>query len=152
MTTTTQITRWALLADERRARLITVDRNPNGFVRVTEQMAIESEQVEHQHGRPSPLKGKDAHTHASFPDEDPALRRRFAKKVAEWAERESGKAGVGRLEVFSPARFLSDLRGEWSNQAPVSEETQHQAEITHLDTGHLTNHKLIKGLLERRAV
>jgi len=148
----TDTPQWALLADERRARLISVDRNPNGFVRVTERNTIENEQTGHQHGRPSPLKGKSEHTHAAFPEENPALARRFAKKVAEWAERECKGAGVERLEVFAPTRFLSDLRNNWSNRAPVSEETEHQAEIAHLDTGRLTKHKLVRGLLERKMV
>lgn len=147
MTSTKNVTRWALLVDEKRARLISVDRNPNGFVRVNEQSTLENEQTEHQHSRPSPLKGKSDNTHAAFPEEDRALNHRFVKRVASWAETEAKKHGVERLEVFAPSKLLSDLSGSWSNKAPVSKETQHQVELAHLDTGHLAKHKQIEALL-----
>lgn len=147
MTTATNTQRWAIVADERSARLITVERTRMGSVHVDEHATIENNQTEHQHSRPSPLASKDGHTHAANPAEDATLRKRFAKELAKWAEKQAKKHNVERLNVFAPAKLLGDLRNEWSPGAPVSEQTEHKAEIAHLDAGRLSKHDAIASLL-----
>jgi protein required for attachment to host cells len=142
--------RWAIVADERSARLISVERTPMDSVQVEEHATLENTQTEHQHSRPSPLASKDGHTHAANPHEEETLRKRFAKELAGWVEKQGQKHGIERIDLFAPAKLMGNLRGEWSPDAPVNNQSMHKLEIAHLSAGQLSRHDAIEGLLPPR--
>ncbi len=102
---------WAVLADETRAKLLHCGPSPNGSPHVDQIDTFETTWEGHQHGRPSPLKAKNGHTHAAPGHEKEEARRRFAQELANWLDKQIARHDIDHLAIFGPSRFLSALRG-----------------------------------------
>jgi len=135
---------WILLADNRQARLLRGRKTPQGRPHLDEIARIENPPMDHEHGRPSPLGGKDGRAYASFSNEEEEHQSRFATKVGAWIEKEI-KAGNGSLSVCAPSRFLGALRKVLPNRLKAQVK-EHEGELTNLGTGDLARHSTIAAM------
>ena len=109
MTRTTDCT-WLFIANGDRGTLWRGRKAPNGHRRLERVDAVENRWEEHQHGRPSPLKGKDAHTHAAPRREAENRLHHFAKDLVTWLETRIGTHAIDGVHLFAPPRLLGELR------------------------------------------
>jgi len=135
---------WVLTADQSVGRLLRLDRSPQGSTRIRVQDEIEESWEAHEHGRPSPLKGKGGHTHASPGHEDETRRARFAKEVAVWLEQHAEHLHVDHIAVFAPPSFMGALRDAWSPRFALIVE-EHGGDLAHVPTAELARHRAVTG-------
>ena len=137
---------WFLVADAGRGRLMECSRNLPGRIHVEEHDAIENEEEEHEHTRPSPRTGKSGNTYASGGHENAYQRRRFAKEVVAWIEKKVDQFEIETLTLIAAPRFLGELRKLYS---PVLEGrvSEQQGDLTRLTTGSLARHPTVVDLL-----
>ena len=135
---------WILLADTRQARLLRGKRTPQGRPHLDEVGRLENPPMDHEHGRPSPLGGKDGRAYASFSHEEEEHQSRFANKVAAWIEKEL-RSGNGGISVCAPSRFLGALRKVMPNHLKA-QVREHEGELTNLSPGDLARHATIAAM------
>jgi protein required for attachment to host cells len=135
---------WILLADSRQARLLCGRRTPQGRPHLDEIARLENPPMDHEHGRPSPLGGKDSHAYASLGHEEEEHQSRFANKVAGWIAKEV-KNGNGGLAVCAPSRFLGALRKVLPERLK-HQVREHEGEFANLSTGDLARHQTIAAM------
>lgn len=147
--------RWACVVDHRRGRLVQCEKSPGGSWRVDADRSITNEWEDlHEHGRPSGLSAGaargHAQSHAAPARETEEERRRFAKDVIEWLEKEVRSRKIERLPVFAPPKLLGALRSQWP-KALAPHVREHEADLAHLDDNRLTeNQRFIDALAEAR--
>jgi protein required for attachment to host cells len=133
--------RWIVVADSRRAKLFHGSLTDQGSPHLEQKSALEldEEAHAHQHGRPSPLKGKSGNSYASDHDEKDALSHRFAKDVAGWLGKHAQTIEDPGIALFAPPRFLGHLRKELPKQ--LSDRiAELKADLTSLPLSDLTKH------------
>jgi protein required for attachment to host cells len=138
--------RWILAADEQIGRLLRVERTATDHLHAVIVDEIQESWEEHQHGRPSPLRGKSGHSYASEGHEEETRRDRFAKEIAIWLEQQAERLHMERIAVFAPPRFLGSLREAWSARFALRLD-EHHGDLTHLNTGDLVTHESIASLI-----
>lgn len=126
--------------------MLRVERTAVGRLHVTVADEVTDTWQEHEHSRPSPLKGKSGYTYASTGREGEERRTRFAKEVSVWLERHAEDLGIDRIAVFSPPRFLGALRIAWSPRFAVRVD-EHHRNLTYLSPGDLARHDSIVNLM-----
>ena len=127
---------WVLTADEGVGRLLRVERTASGRAHVAVGDEIHDTWKEHQHGSPSPLTGKSGYRRAPWGHEDETRRKRFAREIAVWLERQAEDLHIDCISVFAPPRFLGALRDAWSPRLAIRVD-EHHGDLTHLSPGHL---------------
>ena len=137
---------WIVTADERVGRLARVERTPAGGVRVVIDDEIHRSGEEHEHGRPSPRRGRDGHSYASYGHETETTRDRFAKEIAVWLEQRDESLQFERIALFAPPRFLGALREAWSPRFAIRV-NERQGDLTHLAPADLARQAAIMDLV-----
>ena len=138
--------RWILAADEQIGRLLRVERTETDHLHAVVVDEISESWEEHQHGRPSPLRGKSGHSYASGGHEEETRRNRFAKEIAIWLEQQAERLHIERISVFAPPRFLGSLREAWSARFALRVD-EHHGDLTHLNAGDLVAHESVASLV-----
>lgn len=141
---------WVLLCDEGCGRLLSCGPAPLGRCHVEEIDRIENTWEGHEHGRPSPLTGKDGHAYASLGHYMNERLDRFAREVAAWIEPQIRDHGIDRLSVFMAPRFLGAFRKARSEKIESRFE-DHRQELVGLDVGELSDHPSICELVGQHA-
>lgn len=134
---------WILLADSRQARLLRGTRTTQGRPHLDEVARLDNPPMDHEHGRPSPLGGKDGHAYAGFSHEAEEHQSRFASKIADWIGRQT--QSTSHLSVCAPARFLGALRKALPGRVRAQVK-EHEGELANLGTGELARHALIAAM------
>ncbi|MFW6060447.1 MAG: host attachment protein [Phycisphaeraceae bacterium] len=137
---------WAVLADETRAKLLHCGPTEMGRPHIKQVETLQFEWAGHEHGRPSPLKAKNGHTHAAEGHEKEEDRRRFAQTLADWIEKQLHHRGIDRLTVFGPPRFLGALRRAWPDRL-AERIREHPHELINLPNPELHQHPAIRELI-----
>jgi hypothetical protein len=112
---------------------------------------ITNTQEAHQHGRPSPKKGKGGHTYVSWRHEEEELRRRYAGEVSRWLAKRTKEFRVRQLLVFAPARLLGALREAWTPELGRCIE-EHVGDLSYLTLRELAQHPVIASCLKQGLV
>lgn len=129
--------RWVLAVDRTRARLLQCTCTSHGRLHLEERAELLEHWEEHQHGRPSPRSGREGHHSASLGHEDDERLRRFAKEVAGWTGSQIATHGIDQLELFTPTRFLGELR-KAAGKVVRAVVVEHDADIAHLSLPRMT--------------
>jgi len=101
--------RWLVVVDARRARLLSLGHTAWGRLRVEERAALEEHWEEREHHRPSML-AAGGRSFAQPPHEREERRRRFGREVAKWIEQQLGQHAIDHAEVLCPTTLLGELR------------------------------------------
>ena len=136
---------WFFIVDAGRGRLLKCTRVAHGRLHVAEVSAIENDNEEHEHGRPSPRTGKSGNTYASGGHEDEHQIRRFAKEVVGWIEEHVAKIDCRTVRLFAAPRFLGELRKLYSSGLNGRLD-EHLADLTHLTPAGLAKHPAVAEL------
>ncbi|MCP3905870.1 MAG: host attachment protein [Planctomycetes bacterium] len=137
---------WVGILDQRKGRIVRIRPVPEGRYRCEEHGSIESPWEEHEHGRPSSRSGKMGHSYASQGHEHEEMMRRFAREVAEWLNQSVQHLNIDVLNVFSPARFLGELRQTCPARLARRLEMR-EGDLTFLNDGDLVHHGAITPLI-----
>lgn len=149
------VNKWIVVADERTARLVSLERVPRGRWRGRERSSLESRWEDyHEHQRPSALGGRSApaHEHLSpgFSEaEAHEERRRFARDVLEWIEQ--GRRSIvpddeQPVTVFAAPGFFGVLREELE-RGDRHRPQVHELELTRLRPEDLAEHPAVRRAL-----
>lgn len=140
---------WAVLAGESRAKLLhcgPAPGEPGDRPHIDHIDELHATWEGHERGRPSPLKYKNHHTHASPGHDQEEERRRFALELVDWLDKQRTRHGIDEVTVFSTPRFLSTLRracphtlAEHLKEEPV--------DLISLPNGELHRHPAIRQLI-----
>lgn len=139
------LTMWIVVADQRIARLLSMERVRGGRWRAEEREAMDSRWEDyHEHRRPSALGGRSAsaHEHASpgFSEmETQEERRRFARDVGQWLEHDCGAVRDQDVAVFAAPGFFGILRDELEKRR-LDRLRVHELELTRLRPDELAAH------------
>lgn len=133
---------WLLVADRRRARLLSAEPTSHGRLHIEEVAAVEEDWEEFQHGRPSARAGKDGHSYASRGHEDEERLHRFAKQVSGWLAHEVSRRAIPALHAFSARQLLGELRRVLEKRVHERVE-EHALDLAHLSPGELARHKSV---------
>ncbi len=137
---------WVVLVDAHRAKLLHCSQTPVGRPHVEQQDMMAFDTEHYEHGRPSPLAGKNGHTHAAEGHEPEEVLRRLAKQLGaqlrEWVDQRD----IGRLDVFAPPRFLGALREACPDHL-AQRLAEHRQDLTNLPTSQLHQHRAIRWLI-----
>jgi 16S rRNA (guanine(527)-N(7))-methyltransferase RsmG len=139
---------WIFVVDNGRGRLLKGAPAPRGRFHLELDDSIENTGAEHEHGRPSPLTGREGHSYASRGHEDEERMKRFARAVASWLEEKTRRLDIDRLALFAPPRFLGALRQAWSPRLAVRVD-EHEGDLGYMAPGDLARHRSISRLLDR---
>lgn len=111
---------------------------------------MEVEFVSSEHGRPSPLGGKDGHSYASHHDERGEQLQEAARQIVAFL-----KNGVRmpdptptKVRVLAPARLMGALRKKLPGTMPV-EVAEHVGEFTKLSPHDLAHHQVARDFCTR---
>jgi len=137
---------WVGILDQRKGRILRIRPVPEGRYHCEEHGSIETSWEEHEHGRPSPRTGKGGNTYASQGHEQEEMMRRFAREVAEWLSQSVQHLNIDVLNVFSPARFLGELRQTCTARLARRVELR-EADLGYLNDGDLVRHRAIMNLV-----
>jgi len=137
---------WAVLADEQRAKLLHCGPSEGGSPHIEHVDAISSSWEGHERGRPSPLKGRNSHTHAAVGHEPEEDRRRFALELVDWLTRQMRQREISRLTLFGPSRFVSTLRDVCPGDLAQRMKTEPIA-LINLPNAELHQHPAIRALI-----
>lgn len=146
---------WVVVADQRLARLLSIEKRGDGRWRAREIASLGSLwEAYHERQRPSALGGRSSSTHEhenpGFSErEDQEEGRRFARDVARWlARHRRDLLGRDRLVVFAAPRFLGALRPELDADAGV---TVLASELTGLGPDELASHPAVHEAIAQNA-
>ncbi len=134
--------RWLFIVDRGGGRLLRGETTPAGHVHLDVVDTVENRWQEHEHGRPSPLKYKDGHSHAAWTHEDETMLHRFAKDVAEWLDEATGRLGIERVALFAPPRLIGELRRTMT-PALAQRVEQHEGDLGYMGPGELVRQPLV---------
>ena len=134
------------IVDGGRGRLLKCTRVAHGRLHVAEVSAIENDDEEHEHGRPSPRSGKSGNTYASGGHEDEHQIRRFAKEVVGWIEEHAAQIDSRTIRLFAAPRFLGELRKLYSSSL-TDRIDEHSVDLTRLTPAGLAKHPAVAELL-----
>jgi len=137
---------WLVVVDEGGGRLLQCTIVPPGRPHLEERRKITNRDPGHEHGRPSPLKGKGTNCYASQGHEAEEDRSRFARKVADWLAREIEALRIHKLAVFAPPRFHGALRKFRSAELALHLE-EHHRDLAGLPPASLVKHPAVRRLL-----
>ena len=139
---------WLFLVNGSLGRLLLANPSrPRGRYHIEQIDLIETAWEAHEHGRPSPRGGKDAHRYASRGHEDQEMTKRFARDVARWLESQIEQRKIERVSVFAPPRFLGAMR-QVCPAALAARIDEHEGDLGYMAPADLLNHPTISGLLE----
>jgi protein required for attachment to host cells len=138
--------RWFLTADDREARLFSIEASPGGHVHVEILDARRGEDHhERERGRPSELGDR--------PYGGEEERRRFASEIRTWAAEVAAERGISRLPVFAAPRMMGELRSQLEHhpigvgQPHALQIELHPSELGGLNPSELADHPAIRGLM-----
>jgi protein required for attachment to host cells len=136
---------WIVLADARRARLLSAVPTPAGRVHVEAADELECDWEGHEHGRPSMLNRRGPHSGNVAPNHDveEALHR-FARQVRDWVLGQMKARDISSATLFAPARMLGVLRAMDGKLAALD---LREGELVRLSCGELANHASIVPLI-----
>lgn len=137
---------WILLADAKRARLLTCQRARLGRTHLEEKAELAFDWPGHEHNRPMPLAGKSANTYAATRHDIEEELRRFARQVADWLVDRCRTLAIDRVQLFAPPRFLAELRKALPGVLNV-ELFEHGTDLINLPSGQLHAHRAIRELI-----
>jgi len=137
---------WAVLADDRRAKLLHCGTSERGSPHVEHVDSLTRSWEGHQRGRPSPLKGKSSHTHADPGHDAEEERRRFAQELANWLVQRSREHSIDRLTLFGATRFVSTFREVCPGDLTQRLHTE-AVELINLPNAELHQHPVIRSLI-----
>lgn len=139
---------WIALADTNHGKLLRGYVAGGGYPHIDFIDQVDTRWVEHQHHRPSPLKGKNQNTHAAFHEDRDEARHQFVKQFLEWLEDVMAHHEIPSLTLFAPPRFLSVFRDRCPPR--LAERLKlHQAELINLNRAELEEHPVIRDMIER---
>lgn len=101
--------RWMVVVDTRRARLLSLGHTPWGRVRVEERAVLEEHWEEREHHRPSMLSA-GGRSFAQPTHEREERRRRFGREAVQWIERQLEQRRIDHAEVLCATSLLGELR------------------------------------------
>ncbi|MHC4107533.1 MAG: host attachment protein [Planctomycetota bacterium] len=138
---------WLLLVNGSQGKLLQASPTRQGRYRVERRDSIETAWEPHEHGRPSPRGGKDAHRYASRGNEDQEMMQRFARDVTRWLEEQIEHRKIARVAVFAPPRFLGALRQAFSASL-ARRIDEHEGDLGYMAPADLLHHPTVSALLE----
>lgn len=139
---------WILTVDQHAGKLLCLSTGEDHHVRFEESGEITNTHEPHEHGRPSPKKGKGSHQNVPWSHDEEELRKRYARDVATWLASEVDKQAIMRVVVFAPAHLLGALRREWSPELARRVE-EHVGDLSHLSLRELAHHPVIEHHLQQ---
>jgi len=137
---------WLFLVDLNRGRLLHLTVTEHDRPHIEETAHITNEWQAAEHGRPSPLAGKNSKTNASYPDSDEDRRHHFAKEVAKWLQHQVAQHNIEYLNLYAASKFLGELRKTIPDKLSKVVEL-HEGDLTNMPNTELRKHSAVTQLL-----
>jgi len=137
--------RWMVVVDTRRARLLSLEHTPWGRLHVEERALLEEHWEEREHHRPSML-AAGGRSFAQPAREREERRRRFGREAVKWIERQLEQHHVDHAEVLCATTLLGELR----NACPDSLAARigvRACDVARLSTAQLASHPAVTDAL-----
>lgn len=137
---------WLFTVDLNRGRLLRLSLTEHNRPHVEDVAELTNEWKTVEHGRPSPLAGKNAKTHAVPPATDDDRRYHFAKEVAQWLGTQIQRQNIDTLHLHAASRFLGELRKVLPRQVR-DRLVEHEGDLTPMPNNELRKHPAVTELL-----
>lgn len=138
---------WIVVADREQARLLEASVTRHGRCHLEQRSDLRSSWEEPEHGRPSPLGGKDGHSYASVGHEEEERVHRFVVEIESWLARMCRERRIETMALYCPAPLLGEIRRRWNKDLRDRANTR-ELNIAHLPLSELAHHQAIRALVE----